>query len=1000
MSRLRSWMERAGATVLVDGDAEVTALAIDSREVRPGTLFIARKGWYVDGHDYIPQALAQGAVALLVSRPIAEAASYGVPVFFVEHEDPALGLLAAEFYGHPTASLDVFGVTGTNGKTSTAWMLDHLLRAQGRKPALLSTIAYRVGERWLPAPNTTPDALIVQRLAREALDAGCDSLVMEVSSHGAAHGRIAGVRFRAAGFTNFSRDHLDFHGDEESYLRAKALLFSLYLRVGEGAGHALWVNGPQLGALRALCDDAPVLDEKLQHLRPLCAGLGAPPTATVIDTSDTATPDDHRDDHRDASIRVQRLERKGASGVTLRLHADGAQYEGALAAAGDFQVDNAALAMSMVQRVTGAPWPALLDAMTQFPGIPGRFELVADPAGDEPAVFVDYAHTPDAVRVALETARALDRPPLWAVVGAGGDRDRGKRPQMGRIASELADRTVLTSDNPRTEDPAAILDEVAAAVPPDDATVHRRLDRREAIRFAVAEAHGGTVLIAGKGHERYEEIQRRRYHWDDADEARIALATRRYGMRTPLRLAGWSARHLAQLLGGVWSSGAARPLFRGLSTDTRSLQPGDLFVALQGERFDAHTLVGAAMAAGASAAIVERYVEGVAIPQLRVESTHQALGALARALIDEASRGRAGLQLIAITGSNGKTTTRSFAEAFALLRDGRAPLATHGNFNNQIGLPLSVSALSTDHTRTILEMGANVPGDIAELVEMAPPQVAVLTSIGASHLAGFGSLDGVRAAKVEMLQGPKPLAVVMPIEERSELWGRVADAREIPVYTFGDHPDATLRATRDTVDGPVRLEGRGAWAGFQASVALPVPGRHNAGNLAAALLAVSVEQGALVPPPSPALLARFPEVLIPPAGRMERYDRAGRQVVYDAYNANPSSTRAALAMLGELPGPRVAVLGELFELGDEEAAAHADILREAAAICTQVVAVGPRWVQAGAENTRLFLDREAAAAYIIEISAPGTSLLWKGSRGARLEEIRDVVEAQWRKEAT
>lgn len=1003
MRRLGRLMRAAGAGYLVDGNPWIKALAVDSREVRPGTLFIARQGWYVDGHDYIPQAVAQGAAAVLISRRIDAPKSLGVPVYIVDDEDPALGLLAADFYGDPTASLDVYAVTGTNGKTSTAWMLDHLLRTQGHKTALISTIAYRVGERWLPAPNTTPDALTIQRLAREAVDAGCDSLVMEVSSHGAALGRIAGVNFRATAFTNFSRDHLDFHRDEDFYLRAKALLFSLYMRIGDETGDAFWMAGPHLDALRKLCKRDPVFDEDTHHLRALFHELDDAPNPYIIESS-MSYEDDHEDldvdDPNAADIYVEHLESKGAQGVTYRLDYSDQSYEGALATAGDFQIDNAVLAMSMVWRVTDAPWPALIDAMAQFPGIPGRFELVADPAGDEPAVFVDYAHTPDAVYVALETARALDRPPLWGVVGAGGDRDSGKRPEMGAIAAELSDVAVLTSDNPRTEDPAAILAELASELPDEDAIVHQRIDRREAIRFAVAEAHGGTVLIAGKGHERYEEIQRKRYHWDDADEARIALAMRRYDMPTPQRLAGWSARHLAQLLGGTWSDGAARPLFRGLSTDTRSLQPGDLFVALRGERFDAHTLVGAAKAAGASAAVVEHYLDDVDMPQLRVESTHKALGALARALVDEASRARAGLQLITITGSNGKTTTRSFAAAFAELRDGRAPLATHGNFNNQIGLPLSVAALSTDHTRAILEMGANVPGDIAELVEMAPPEVAVLTSIGASHLAGFGSLDGVRAAKAEMLQGAKPAAVVMPIEERRELWGRIADEREIPVFTFGDHPDATLRATRDTVDGPVRLVGQGAWAGFEASVELPVPGRHNAGNLAAALLAVSVEQGELAPPPTPELLARFPELLVPPAGRMERYDRDGRQVVYDAYNANPSSTRAALAMLAELPAPRVAVLGELFELGDGEAAAHAEILAEAAAICTQVVAVGPRWVQGDAENTRLFLDREAAAAYIIETSAPGTSLLWKGSRGARLEEIRDVVEAQWRKEAT
>lgn len=988
MKTLLRLMQTIGATARVAGDAEISHIAIDSRDVVPGTLFVARKGWYADGHRYIPDAVKAGAVAILVSREDLAVEEWGVPVYFHPAEDPTLGLLASEFYDHPTRLLHVYGVTGTNGKTSTAWMLDHILRSLGAQTSVLSTIAYRIASRWLPAPNTTPDALIVQRLARQALDAGCDSLVMEVSSHGTAHGRVAGTRFAAAGFSNFSRDHLDFHGDEASYLRAKAILFSLYLRSEGQTGSAVWVDGPARKELADLQTETPQLDEKLRHLTPLAQALGPVAHPTMISL-----------DGNDASVHLKSSEGHGSEGTRIVFSADGHEHTLTLRAPGDFQVANALLAMTMIQRVRGNDWAELCQAMESFTAIPGRFELVTDPAVDEPAVFVDYAHTPEALNVVLNTARNLARPPLAVVVGAGGDRDRGKRPIMGRIADQNSDICVLTSDNPRTEDPQTIVEEVASGVS-ESSTARVEVDRRRAITAAIEGAQGGTVLIAGKGHERYEEVGRRRYFWADADEARIALAMRRYDLQAPARFSGWSAAHLAQVLQGRWAGLNERPLFRGVSTDTRTLKPGDVFFALRGEHFDAHTLLEQARSKGAACAVVESANAEVKLPQLTVASTHQALENYARTLLSEARSSRAGLATIAITGSNGKTTTRTFATAFATLLDGRAPLETYGNFNNQIGLPLSVAALSTDHRVAILEMGANRAGDIRDLVEIAPPDVAVLTSIGASHLEGFTSLDGIRRAKAEMLDAPSLRAVILPWSERAQWWGVRAQELGLPVYTFGEELGATLRAWRASVDGPVELEGSGPWAGFRAAVDVPVPGRHNAGNLAAALLAVCCEGSTLKPAPSEAELQDFAGVLKPAPGRMERYDASGRRVVFDAYNANPASTLAAIQMLDELPGSRMLVLGELFELGEEEARWHEEVLRSAAAVIDTVVAIGPRWPRVGLKNAHVFLDRDAAMEFIEGTARPSTALLWKGSRGARLEQLRDAVEARWRKDTT
>lgn len=985
MKPLKQLMSAIGAAPLVSGNAEIHELTTDSRNAGPGTLFMARVGAAADGHDFIEQAVAGGASAILVTRPSAVPANITVPVFSVRSQDPTYGLLAAEFFEHPTRELNVYGITGTNGKSSTAWMLDHLLRALGQKVALISTLGYRVGDTLLPAPNTTPDALVIQRLARHAVNAGCHSMVMEVSSHGLALGRVAGVQFRAGGWTNFSRDHLDFHGTEEEYFRAKALFFSLFLRQQPSPAHAIMVEHEGVEALQDFSAKPPVFDKALDYLK----ALQKPDAPIAHQTLISVGKRPHADVH------IEALVSSTVRGTAVRLIEGDQEHDGIVPVAGTFQIENAALAMALVQRIEGTSWTTLLEAMMKFPGVPGRMELVADPQDGEPAVFVDYAHTPDAVAAVLDTARGLREHTLSVVVGCGGDRDRGKRPHMAHAALTYADRSVFTSDNPRSEDPERILDDMFTAENAKSQAI-RIVNRRTAIARGIDEGGNGVCVIAGKGHEAYEEINGRRWLWRDTDEARMHIAKTRYRHELPRRLSGWSPEHLAQVLDGHWLRAPDRILFGGLSTDTRSLVPGDLFVALKGPRFDAHDHLQSAFDKGAVAAVVSMPVSDAQGPQLLVASTHDALAMLARALIDEARAARGGLQVIALTGSNGKTTTRSFATALALLRDGRAPLATHGNFNNQIGLPLSTAPLSTAHHRAILEMGANQHGDIAELVQMAPPDVAVLTSIAPSHLEGFGSVDGIRKAKAEMLRYATPCVVIMPHSEVDGVWGVEARAAGTQILTFGGE-GAGLYCTRESVNGPVILEGRSIWPGFRAAVDVPVPGRHNAGNFAAALLATSVQDGKLLQPPTAQELAAFAQTLVAPPGRMEQYDVAERHVIFDAYNANPGSVRAAIHVLRDFPSPRIAVLGELLELGEEEGPLHRAVLEEAADCCDVVITVGERWPTLSYSHVHRCLDREHAVRTTIECTPEGATLLWKGSRGARLEFARDEVESIWQK---
>lgn len=987
MNDLRTLMNTIGAHPILDGNAQIKDLHTDSRKVRQGSLFLARIGDAVDGHDYLRAAVEKGAAAVLVTRKDAVPEDLAVPAFCVEQQDPAFALLAAEFFDHPTRELHVYGVTGTNGKSSTVWMLDHLLRHIGRRPALISTLMYRAGGKTFPAPNTTPDAVVIQRLARQAVDAGDTDLVMEVSSHGIASGRIAGVQFRAGGWTNFSRDHLDFHGGEEQYFRAKSLFFSLYLRGNNAPTDAVFIDGPMREKLVKSLHNNVEYDAALTHLRSLERPNHTPVTCTTVSVGETTPQDVH-------------VKLRGAStvkGTPIQLSEKQAHGEGFIPVAGRFQIENAALAMTMIQRVEHLPWSHLLNAMKSFAGVPGRFERAADPEGNEPAVFIDYAHTPDAVRAVLQTARDLTDGPLSIVVGCGGDRDRGKRPQIAAAALHAADQCVFTTDNPRTESPNAILNDMCEELTPSPRWT-RKTARRDAIAQGIENATNGVCIIAGKGHENYQEIQKKRWAWSDIEEARAAIAQRRYQHERPRRISGWSNEHLATITHGTWHTPPPRSLFGGLSTDTRTIARGDIFVALKGPRFDAHDHLADALDRGAAAVIVERHVPEIQLPQLVVPSPLQALADIAHALIHEARAAETGLHVVAITGSNGKTTTRTFAAALSTLRHENAPLTTHGNFNNQIGLPLSVAPLSRTHRHAILEMGANQLGDIRDLVQMAPPNVAVLTSIAPSHLEGFGSIDGIRRAKAEMILDANPDAVIMPYAESQGIWGDAARARNAEILTFGSENEASVRCEREHPLGPVRILGQKIWKHLNVEVRVPVPGYHNAGNFAAALLATSWENGALLPPPTQTQLNAFAEHCATEPGRLEYNIVAGRHVIFDAYNANPGSVRAALHVLEAFPEPRVVVLGELLELGEQEESLHRDILRDAADQCDVVITIGNRWPILNAPHVHRCLERAQAVDCVIQNAPKNATVLWKGSRGARLEIAREEVESIWTQE--
>ena len=469
----------APVDVLGRAPVEIADLAYDARDATAGSLFFCVPGSRADGHEFAAEAVANGAVALVVERPL----ELEVPQLVVEDARRAMGVAADEFFGRPTQELELAGVTGTNGKTTTAFLLYSVLAAGGRRPGLLGTIESRVGGERRPALRTTPEAIDLQRSFREMLDGGDRSCALEATSHGSELGRLDRVRFSALVFTNLTQDHLDFHGTIERYFDAKRRLFT-----AERPPAAINIGDP--------------------HGRRLAEELQGHDRLVTFGFSD------------DAELRPESLD-LGPRGA--RFTADGLVLETRLR--GRFNVENVLGAVAAA-RLLGIEDDAIVRGVRELRGVPGRFEAVDE--GQPFAVLVDYAHTPDSLENVLRTARDLAQNRLICVFGCGGDRDRGKRPLMGRIASELADLAIVTSDNPRSEEPDAIIGEIVAGAAGD---VEVEPDRREAIARAIdAAQEGDVVVIAGKGHEQGQQFADRTVPFDDRDVAREAL--RRLGAPT------------------------------------------------------------------------------------------------------------------------------------------------------------------------------------------------------------------------------------------------------------------------------------------------------------------------------------------------------------------------------------------------------------------------------------------------------------------------------------
>ena len=922
-------------------------LCPDTRSLRAGDVFVALPGRHFGVREFVAEASRKACA--VVFEDDGAGIKTPCPTVAVPFLSENLGGFAAEFYGHPSRAMHGIAVTGTNGKTTTSHWCGQLLTSLGTLCGAIGTVGSFLGGRPFGQTHlTTPDAVTLQDILENMRSCGAGAFCMEASSIGIEQGRMAGVDIRTAIFTNLTRDHLDYHKTMENYERAKTRLFEL-----DGLENAV-VN----------LDDAAGV-----RIAQLCARRGLNLIGTTTRGA-VAVPG--------CRLLAARHIRHGKTGVIFDIVFEGETFPAELSILGDFNIANL-LGVIGAALCSGFRLAEIAPRLRSLAAPKGRMQQVS--VEGAPLAIIDYSHTPDAVEKALSglvpVARARSGR-LVCVIGAGGDRDKGKRPMMARAAAPLCDTLILTSDNPRSEDPLVILSEMQAGAPGAEVIADRRLAIQSAIARSKPE---DIILIAGKGHEDYQEIKGVKHPFDDATEAKSAMLVKCPPQGTKMDLETL-ALHMegAKLLG-------ANTVFSSVATDSRRAREGCLYFAMKGGNFDGHDFVEKAREAGAAAAVVERPCPSV-IPQVLVGDARKALlesAAYWRSLMD--------CPVIAVTGSNGKTTTTQMTASILKEAFGSGAHATQGNFNNDIGVPLTLWAMTPETKAAVIEAGMNHPGEMALLARCVSPTAAVVTNAQREHLEFIGTVENSARENGEMIKALRTggCAVFPADDPCAPIWAGCAKGKIVRTFAESGQSDisGTLKPSGEktvmhisTPEGAIRC-------------VTHTSGRHNlrdAMAAAGAALAIGVPLEAV---------RRGLEAFRPVKGRGARLEGAHMTVIDEAYNANPDSACAALDVLSGEKAPRLFVFGDMGELGKYSEEGHRAVGEYAAQKKIEaVVTLGAMAkIAAGAYKKNYpaglavsFDDREAFNAWLRNNAGSYRSVLLKASHYMRFDETLDLLQ--------
>jgi len=910
----------ADLQVRLTDDPDILSITSDSRKIIPGSLFIAVKGLVADGHDYIDQVFSQGAAAVIVQKYPANLKNadrlINDNIIIVENSRLAMASIAANFYGNPSKHMTITGITGTNGKTTTTWLLESIFKAQGFSTGVIGTVNIRYNGKEFDTPVTTPDSIDLQKTLSQMKTAGVTHVIMEVSSHGLDLNRVDYCDFNIGVFTNLSQDHLDYHKDMDQYFDCKKRLFTDLIGSDKTKNPAAVLNIDN--------NSGKILSNSLNY--------------KTIKVSSKNKADIYSQNIND--------DIHGLSG-TINLPEGFFQLKSSLI--GRFNLENilcaagAAHALNIDKELIKKgieachKIPGRLEKINNFQNllpdlapdcISGSFHASSQALSNDRFLFVDYAHTPDALDSILNTLKKIAPKRIITIFGCGGDRDRSKRPLMGKIACKLSDIAIVSSDNPRTETPGSIIEDILKGLnnshqlsdhdlksTPFKKGYIVEVDRKKAIQKAILISKPEDIIIvAGKGHETYQITNTGTIHFDDKEE--LAKAVIKFSDKfKPIK---WETDDLIKALNcdPYFSTIEKKHKFTRIITDSRTIKNTDLFLALKGENFDGHTFIKGLVSKGVKGFITQKgfinSLDQSAIQQLKkkniivfeTQNSLTALGKLARY-----QRLRADVKVLAITGSSGKTTTRKIAEK--VFNSRFHTLATKGNFNNEIGLPLTLLNLSASHEWAIVEMGMNHTGEISKLSKIALPDIAIVTNTAAVHLEGLGTVENVAKAKAEIFEGlNKDSSAIIPGNDprRSILETKANENKNIKNFVFFGADENCDVCAFDIKTCTENTQFSVKFHDIRHKFSIFSPALFMVDNSIAAICAAMVADISIKG------MQKGIKAFKPVSGRMNIYKLNGSiNIIDDTYNANPASVTAALETLKNMSKDKnsIAVLGDM-----------------------------------------------------------------------------------------
>jgi len=910
---------------------EINDLAIDSREIKKNDVFIAIEGFEQDGHKYISKALELGANLIVHTKEI----DFQGNSILVKDARKAGALIASEIYGNPSSKVKLIGITGTNGKTTTATLIFDILNKMNVKCGIIGTLGYSVGGDMVPLSRTTPDLAELNKILAKMVEAACQVVVMEVSSHSLVLDRVYGQQFDAIGFTNLTQDHLDFHNTIENYYLAKKILFN---------------SAESTGAFAVINIDDEFGQRYYSEFKNKKISYGLNPQNNVY---------------------ASNIE-NNATYTKFTYNKGNIQEDIATNYIGEFNIYNLLLAKTICQELF-ADNDFNNEILTSLKKTSGRLEPLNSKAKSQ--VFLDYAHTPDAIEQVLKTLKKTNPTRLITLVGCGGDRDKAKRAPMAKIATQLSDLVIITDDNPRWENNNSIIADMVSDLTAENYIIIR--DRRKAIMTALDLSQAGDVLaLLGKGHENYQEIKGEKIAFSDAlvvEDYNDNGETKKDDLAIP-----YDVINLIDLK-EKFSQSKNMDLYpdiptmciKAISTDSRTIKEDSLFIAIKGEKYDGNDYIHNILSNNPTCYAVGE-IDYESDRYLQVENALYFYGFIAKRYLSLFN-----IKKIALTGSTGKTTTKEIISN--ILSESHSVLRTHGNENNFIGLPRTIFRIKKDNQYGVFEIGTNNFGEINNLSNIIQPHIALITSVDSAHLEKLGSIEGVFKEKTWLFRR-KLEKFIFPGDDALFIDYKAKEYRNIGISVGRNSDNNFVYDITDIASDTMTIKINNSQ--FQINNLIPYFALNYAFAISLArLLEISLND-----------IIYGLKKKLDLANRMSIINKQNQIIIADCYNANPKSTREAIKFwAGFNPDKKhVAVLGDMLELGSRAEELHLEIkkiLKDLTNI--KVYTVG--------ELSRLYegeihyssVDDFLKSTNINELKE-GVILL-KGSHGIHLEKILEYI---------